>query len=46
MDMMASLRQLGQLKEDYIVYPGHDQFTTLDQERQVNPFMRYAMQQN
>lgn len=46
MDMMASLRQLGQLKEDYIVYPGHDQFTTLDQERQVNPFMRYVMQQN
>ena len=45
MDLLASLRRLSELKGDYIVYPGHEQFTTLDQERDTNPFMRYALQQ-
>lgn len=43
-DLLASLRRLSQLEGDYIVYPGHEQFTTLDQERDTNPFVRYALQ--
>lgn len=43
-DMLASLRRLAQLKGDFTVYPGHDRHTTLEEERQFNPYMRYAME--
>lgn len=42
--MAASLRRLAQLSGDYKVYPGHEWTSTLNNERQSNPFMRSAMQ--
>lgn len=39
-DMMLSLMRLNDLKGDYIVYPGHDVSTTLENERKYNPYMR------
>lgn len=39
-DMMLSLMRLNDLKGDYIVYPGHDVKTTLNNERKYNPYMR------
>ena len=41
--MRASLRRLAGLSTDYRVYPGHDQPTTLDYERRVNPYVRQGM---
>lgn len=43
-EMMASLRRLGGLEGDLAVYPGHDRPTTLDAERQTNPYLRMAME--
>ncbi len=43
--MMASLKRLGELEGDYKVYPGHSGFSTLDAERQSNPYLREAMGQ-
>lgn len=43
-DMKKSLRKLFSLPEDYIVYPGHDIPTTLKQERSINPYVRYYLQ--
>jgi hydroxyacylglutathione hydrolase len=41
MEVMAdSLRRLAALPEDYDVYPGHGQSTTLDCERRINPYIR------
>ena len=31
---------LGKLKKNYFVYPGHGPTTTLDEEKELNPFMR------
>lgn len=42
--MMASLKRLGQLEGDYQVLPGHNEFTTLDRERECNPYLRRAME--
>lgn len=42
---MASLKRLGQLEGDYHVCPGHDRTSTLERERQYNPFLREAMGQ-
>ncbi len=39
-DMQASIKKLGKLSGDYIVYPGHGISTTLDAERKTNRFMR------
>ena len=39
---MASLRRLAALEGDYEVYPGHMDGTTLERERSVNYYMRYA----
>lgn len=44
-DLLRSLYRLSQLPGDYIVYPGHEQYSTLEQERQSNPYVRYALQQ-
>lgn len=41
--MMASLARLGRLEGDYLVYPGHDSHSTLDEERRYNPCLRQAM---
>lgn len=41
--LTASLRRLGELKEDYIVYPGHGDATMLKKERRGNVFMMRAM---
>lgn len=38
--MKKSLQDLYMLDEDYKVYPGHNEFTTLDYERQNNPYMK------
>ncbi len=37
--MMHSLQTLLNLSEDYTLYSGHGPVTTLDQERQTNPFL-------
>lgn len=42
-DMMASLKRLGELEGDFRVFPGHSEFTTLEHERQSNPYLREAM---
>ena len=39
--LMGSLRKLSELKGDYIVYPGHDSTTTLENERANNPYLNY-----
>ena len=41
--IMASLKRLGQLEGNYHVCPGHDITSTLDRERQSNPFLLEAM---
>jgi len=38
--MAESLRRLKDLPGDYDVYPGHGDFTTLNCERQINPYIR------
>lgn len=41
--MLASLKRLGTLAGDYQVCPGHGPLSTLDRERQTNPYMRHAL---
>lgn len=43
--IMQSLKRLGELKGDFHVCPGHDRTSTLERERQYNPFLREAMGQ-
>ena len=42
-EMMASLKKLAQLEGDFRVFPGHEGFSTLEQERRSNPYVRYAL---
>ena len=42
-DMSASLRRLYGLEDNYEVYPGHMDATTLDVEKRSNPFMTSAV---
>ena len=44
-EIMASLKRLGELEGDYHVCPGHDRTSTLERERQYNPFLREALGQ-
>lgn len=37
-DMKNSLKKLSKLQGDFTVYPGHDRFTTLSEERKSNPY--------
>lgn len=37
--LMASLQKLAALTGDYVVYPGHNMSTTLNEERRLNPYM-------
>lgn len=39
-DMMKSLKKIKDLDGFYVVYPGHDVFSTLDAEKQYNPYMK------
>ncbi len=41
--LMASLTKLGRLEGDYKVYPGHEGFSTLENERKTNYYMREAL---
>lgn len=41
--ILASLKRLGELEGDLQVLPGHMDFSTLDQERQSNPYLRRAL---
>lgn len=43
--MLTSLKRLSALPGDYTVLPGHGEASTLDQERQTNPYMKEAMAQ-
>jgi hydroxyacylglutathione hydrolase len=42
-DLTASLKKLAALPGDYKVYPGHEGFSSLDNERKTNFFMQEAM---
>lgn len=42
-EMYASLKKLGQLPGDYQVFPGHDRTSTMEIEREDNPYLAYAM---
>ncbi len=39
--LVNSVKKLYSLSGDYKVYPGHDEFTTLDHERKYNTFVDY-----
>ena len=41
--MLQSLKRLVELEGDYKVCPGHGALTTLERERQTNPYMQQAM---
>ena len=38
--LRESLQRLAELEEDFTVYPGHGEATTLSREKQSNPYMR------
>ena len=38
--LRASLERLAELEENYRVYPGHGESTTLTEEKRYNPYMR------
>lgn len=40
-DLVQSIKKLFALNGDYAVYPGHDEFTTLEHERKYNVFAEY-----
>lgn len=40
-DLVASVKRLFALDGDYAVYPGHEDFTTLEHERKNNTFIDY-----
>ena len=40
-DMIRSVKKLFALSGDYQVYPGHDEFTTLERERKYNVMAEY-----
>ena len=42
-EILKSLKRLAQLEGNYRVFPGHEDFSSLDYERQYNPYIREAM---
>ncbi len=41
--MLDSLARLSRLEGDYQVLPGHEAFSTLEEERQCNPYVKQAL---
>jgi len=41
--MWSSLARLGRLEEDWTVWPGHGEATSLDYEKQFNPYVKRAL---
>lgn len=39
--MQESLRRISKLEGDYKVYPGHEELTTLSEEKKWNPYLKY-----
>lgn len=42
-EMADSLKKIGELKENYIVYPGHGDISSLKYEKENNPYLRKAL---
>ena len=42
-DILRSLKRLAQLEGNFRVFPGHEGFSSLEYERQYNPYIREAM---
>ncbi|MBI1744859.1 MBL fold metallo-hydrolase [Candidatus Acetothermia bacterium] len=42
-DFVKSIQRLRGLKKDYHIYPGHGPSTTLTQERESNPYLKYRL---
>ena len=42
-EMKKSLQRLSALQEDYFVYPGHGDATTLEREKKYNPYLQEAL---
>lgn len=42
-DMLKSIIKLNSIKDDYKIYPGHGEFTTLDYEKNNNIYFRKAI---
>lgn len=38
-EIVNSVKRIARLEGDYNVYPGHEEFTTLDEERKYNPYI-------
>lgn len=41
--ILRSLKRLHDLKGDFNVLPGHDEISTLEEERRINPYMKEAL---
>jgi hydroxyacylglutathione hydrolase len=41
--LLSSLAKIGALEGDLMVLPGHEESSTLDEERRCNPYLREAM---
>lgn len=44
-DFVQSINRLRELEGDWTVYPGHFQSTTLDEERQNNPYVKFKIKE-
>lgn len=44
-DMLKSLKRLKDLEGDYIIYPGHNRATTLDEERVKNRYLKRDLEE-
>ncbi|MDQ5984059.1 MAG: Hydroxyacylglutathione hydrolase GloC [Eubacteriales bacterium SKADARSKE-1] len=42
-EMANSLKRIGELKENYIIYPGHGDMSSLECEKKNNPYLRKAL---
>ncbi len=42
-ELMASLKRLGELEENYNILPGHEGLSTLSREKKSNPYLREAV---
>lgn len=42
--MLRSLKRIAEIPGQYAVYPGHEAFSTLDEERAQNPYIKMALE--